>query len=182
MFEPLLGYLTEFFRKEYINNKLNHTEFKEQSVISLNHLDNNTDHLYFWQLYSVLGEERIHCLIEKFYKNIFDDKTDLFFSNTFKSFGTVNYHLIGQKQFWLDVMGGGKKYAGGEYRLKRHHDFAKIIMNKRGAARWLMHMENTVYDNTLDLTNDERVKYCILDFIHFFMKKYAVEYNFGSKI
>ena len=130
-------------------------------------------------LYSILGEERIHNFIQTFYINIFNDSSDL--SNMFKKLGTIEYHIFGQQNFWLDIMGGGKKYAGGEFRLKRHHDYAKDIMNKRGATQWLNHMETVLNNQLTDLTDDFRVKNCIIDFIHFFMKKYAEQYNFVFK-
>ena len=181
MYKPSFGFLTDYYRREYILSNLNIDAFKEEHIMSLNHKVNTTNKLYFWQLYSILGEERIHNFIQKFYENIFNDLNDVYFSNTFKKLGTIQYHIFGQQNFWLDIMGGGKKYAGGEFRLKRHHDLAKDIMNKKGANRWLYHMEKTLNNQLLDLTNDYRVKFCIVDFIHFFMKKYAEQYNFVFK-
>ena len=181
MYKPSFGFLTDYYRTEYIESNLTLNAFKEECVMSLNYEVNNTDRLYFWQLYSILGEERIHNFIQTFYENIFNDLNDVYFSNTFKKLGTIEYHIFGQQNFWLDIMGGGKKYAGGEFRLERHHNLAKDIMNKKGAKRWLYHMEKTLNNHLLDLTNDYRVKFCIVDFVHFFMKKYAEQFRFVFK-
>ena len=182
MYKPSFGFLTDYYRREYINSNLTTEAFKEEHIMSLNSQVNNSKQLYFWQLYSILGEERIHNLIQKFYESIFNDLNDQNFSNIFKKLGTIEYHIFGQQNFWMDIMGGGKRYAGGEYRLERHHNLAKDIMNKKGARRWLYHMNQTLNNQLLDLTDDYRVKFCIVDFIYFFMKKYAVQFNFSSKI
>ena len=178
MYKPAFGFLTDYFRNEYIYANLTKYHFNDKSVMSLNYQHNNTNTLYFWQLYSILGEERIHHFIENFYQKIFSDVHDIHFKNTFIRLGNIDYHIFGQQSFWLDVMGGGKKYAGGEFRLKRHHDLAKDIMNTKGALIWLNHMKNTLNNQLIDLTDDCRVKRCIIDFIFFFIRKYENQYNF----
>ena len=149
MYKPSFGFLTDYYRREYINKNLTVDAYKEEYIMTLNAKGNTTDRLYFWQLYSILGEERIHNFIQNFYERIFNDFNDEKFSNTFKKLGTIEYHIYGQQNFWLDIMGGGKRYAGGEFRLERHHNLAKDIMNKKGASRWLYHMEKTLKINYL---------------------------------
>lgn len=178
---PSYGYTTCILRKEFMETI--HPDLREDpKIITLNGHENDTNNLYFWQLYSILGEDRITQLITDFYENVFNDTEDQFFSKVFKEFGTLEYHIKGQTNFWLDAMGGGKRYPGGEYRIKRHHDLAKKIMNLKGALRWLQHMKNSLNKATTDLTDDPRVKPCIIEFINFFMKKYGEEYQFKAKL
>ena len=179
MFEPSEGYTTDYYRTAYIKDK---KIIENKSVTSIHSLDNDTDKLYFWQLYSVLGEDRIYNIIETFYTNIFNDNKNTYFVKTFENLGNIKYHILGQYSFWLDVMGGGKKYAGGEFRLHRHHNFAKHILNKNGAKVWINHMIDALNNKKIDLTSDKRVKPCIYTFLIFFMKKYATEYNFLAKL
>ena len=180
MYQPEYGYMTCILRKEFMK-KLSPELQLDKKVITLNGFENDTDTLYFWQLYSILGEDRIRELISDFYENVFSD-TDAFFSDFFKDLGSLDHHIQGQTSFWLDAMGGGKRYPGREHRLKRHHDLAKRIMNYRGAQRWLLHMRKSLDNATLDLTDDLRVKRCIIVFINFFMKKYGDEYNFRARL
>ena len=77
MYKPSFGFLTDYYRTEYIESNLTLNAFKEECVMSLNYEVNNTDRLYFWQLYSILGEERIHNFIQTFYENIFNDLNDV---------------------------------------------------------------------------------------------------------
>lgn len=182
MHEPSYGYATCIVRKEYIDNKIHRGLQGDARVITLNASENDTNKLYFWQLYSILGEENITNLIREFYKRIFDETEDRLFVETFKKFGDIEYHIKGQTNFWLDIMGGGKRYPGGEFKLKRHHGLAKHIMNEKGAKRWLFHMKKTLENVTEEFTEDKRVLPCIIDFINFFMEKYGNEFNFRSKL
>ena len=46
---------------------------------------------------------------------------------------------------WLDVMGGGLKYHGAEFRLNFHHQHnAFQLMNEKGAERWIKLMVETL--------------------------------------
>lgn len=182
MYKPEYGYLTCLFRKEYMDIYTPLHLHNEIYITSLNANENTSDVLYFWQLYSLLGEENIKSFITLFYENVFNDQEMSDFSETFKKLGNLDYHITGQTNFWLDLMGGGKRYAGGQYRLTRHHNNAKQIMNENGAKRWLMHMKNAL-NNSLDIQHvDKRVKLCIIDFINFFTIKYGKEYNFIAKL
>ena len=60
-------------------------------------------------------------------------------------------------RFWLDTMGGGKKYHGGDFRLNFHHsNNASQVMNARGATRWMHHMRETI------MSTDFRCVECFL--------------------
>jgi truncated hemoglobin YjbI len=169
------GFLTCKFREEYLEfMAIDETE----EILTLNYTENSSSKLYFWQLYSILGEENINSIIKTFYEHIFNDQEHSYFSDTFKNLGSLDHHIKGQCDFWLDIMGGGKRYAGGKYRLQRHHDFAKQIMNENGAKRWIINMKNSLNSNDLIFGIDHRIYPCILDFLNFFMKKYSQEYNF----
>ena len=176
MHTPAYGYLTCTFRKEYMEINVPVHLHNEKYVLTLNAEENTTDTLYFWQLYSILGEEQIRQFITQFYENVFNDQDASMFSQTFKNLGDIDYHIAGQTNFWLDLMGGGKRYPGGQFRLERHHNNARQIMNENGAKRWLGHMRDALVYNIVH--KDPRVKRCIIDFVNFFTVKYAKEYNF----
>jgi len=171
------GFITRTLQKEFLKAKVPVEKHKDPEVITLNGNENQSETLYFWQLHSILGTDRIQALITNFYQRVFNDRI-AGFGEIFQSLGSMEHHIQGQTSFWQDAMGGGKRYAGGEFRLKRHHDLAKHIMNTRGAARWSHHMRDTLSDLSVDLTSDKRVRKCIITFINFFMEKYAEEYDF----
>jgi hypothetical protein len=68
--------------------------------------------LYFWQLYSVMGEERIKALTQQFYTYVFNDEND-WFRKIFASMTTMEMAIWSASTFFLDVMGGGRHYPGG---------------------------------------------------------------------
>ena len=184
-FNPELGNLTHKFREEFLEQqikegKLNSTlAYVDDKIYGLIASNNVTDKIYFWQLYSILGEDPVHILIKRFYENIFNDSDAEWFRSEFIEIGDVDFHVIGQKKFWIDVMGGGKKYIGGEKRLNIKHNFVKNIMTKEGADRWMMHMNNTLQELNLHFIHDKRIIPCIDEFLKFFMKKYAIEFDFN---
>lgn len=178
MFTPSLGFMTSLLQKEFLDTMVPKEKHSLSSVKSLYYTDNNTDTLYFWQLYSLLGEDKIRLFIYNFYKRIFDDKEDKEFLETFIYLGDLKKHINGQTNFWLDCMGGGQTYPGGERKLRFHHSLAKDIMNSKGAERWLLHMRFTLLDKKIYLSEDPRVRPCIIEFINFFMLKYSNEFQF----
>ena len=166
---PSDGFTTCILRREFIkSNQINETP----EILSLNAQDNTTDRLYFWQLFSILGEDEITEIITTFYRDVLTDNDDELFRDTFKNSGTLEYHVKKQANFWIDV-------TGGEARLELHHDNAKIIMNTRGASRWLFHMKNVIDSRKF---NDKRIIPCLIEFINFFMNKYGKSYNFKAKL
>ena len=176
------GFVTLQFQREYLDAKVPAEYHKDPQVLTLNGHENESGTLYFWQLYSILGENKIRQFITEFYTNLFDEAEDIQFIKTFKVLGSIEHHIIGQTNFWLDAMGGGKKYAGGQFRLQRHHDLAKHIMNAKGARIWLQHMRYTLNTTLVDFTDDTRVKPCIMNFLNFFMEKYGLEYGFKARL
>lgn len=182
-FEPQEGYLTNLIRNEYIatciKNETKLDPIKFNKIISLVASNDINDKIYFWQLYSILGEKPVHNLILKFYTNIFNDTENLWFREEFEETGSINYHVKGQKKFWLDIMGGGPQYIGGELKLHRKHELVSNIMTLEGAEIWMKHMNDTIHETRFDLIKDKRVIPCIKNFLHFFMKKYSVEFDFN---
>jgi len=183
-FTPMLGNLTDKIRYEYIStkiidNKLDNNSFDNKKITSLIASNNINDEIYFWQLYSILGEKPIHKLIHKFYTRIFNDNEAIWFRDEFVESGSINYHVRGQKKFWLDIMGGGPLYKGGELKLNFKHKLVENIMNFEGAKRWMYHMTLALKDLKFHLIEDKRIIKCILKFLYFFMKKYSVEFDFN---
>ena len=162
--------------KEYVKNK----EF----IYTLKYNKDQSKPLYFWQLYSLLGSNRIKKIISVFYNAIFDDdnaKTQ-WFKKAFTRIGSLNHHIRTQSAFWVDAFGGGMAYHGGEYRLNfHHHHNASAVMNEDGAKLWLFHMVNTLNSKKIDLTKDPRVRPVINEFLRLIMNKYAHQFDFDTK-
>jgi len=182
-FQPSSGYVTDTFRLNYINRSINAKTLPKDAAryahIAGLIASNNPEHpIYFWQLFSVLGEKRIEDIVTAFYSAVFNDKED-WFVGTFKQLNSLNQHIWAQKMFWCDVMGGGSYYHGGKGRLAFHHSRAHKILTRKGAERWLQHMMATL--EKVDLTSDRRVRPAICDFLHFFMEDYARDFSFDAK-
>lgn len=182
-FDPSAGNLTYIVQKDYIQSKiktkkLDANAFENKDIISLIASNDPTKPIYFWQLYSILGEAPIHTLIHIFYENIFKDPND-WFREEFEDLGTIEYHVNGQKKFWIDVMAGGVKYIGGLKKLNLRHKLVKNIMTQEGANLWMNNMKKTLNDERVFFSDDTRVIPCILDFLNFFMERYSVEFDFN---
>lgn len=181
-FATSTGYMTEKIRSKYIaiaefKQLLPQDAHRRADILSLNAPDDLSQPIQFWQLFSVLGAERIVRIVEKFYERVFADEE--WFSSVFSSVNTITGHINSQSAMWADVMGGGHYYHGGEYRLSFHHSHnAMALMNDKGARRWCDLMLQTLDDPALDLTDDPRVRRSINTFLSFFMDKYAEEFNF----
>ena len=66
--------LQEFLEQKIKEGKLNSTlAYVDDKIYGLIASNNITDKIYFWQLYSILGEDPVHILIKRFYENIFND-------------------------------------------------------------------------------------------------------------
>lgn len=179
-----LGYLTERVRSQYIaravaNGQLPENAHRMPAILSLDASDDPSMPIQFWQLYSVLGQDRIVALITQFYQRVFRD--EIWFRSVFEHVGGLGHHINTQSAMWIDAMGGGLAYHGGEYRLSFHHTHnAMQLMNDKGAARWVKLMNETLNDPSLDLSDDPRVKPAIATFLTFFLGKYADEFNFAT--
>lgn len=176
------GYLTETIRNQYISKAVDKKLLPENAyrlahLISLEASNDESRPIQFWQLYSVLGQDRIVDIVHSFYKRVFDDEE--WFSSVFAAVGGIGHHVNTQASMWVDVMGGGLYYHGGEFRLNFHHTHnAMALMNDKGAERWVKLMLQTLNDPSLDLTDDSRVRPAINTFLAHFMTKYADDFQF----
>ena len=138
-YSPENGYLTEKIRLQYINyavdkNLLPHNAHRMANIISLTAEQDKTKPIQFWQLYSVLGRTRIVSIVSRFYRRVFEDEA--WFASVFERVASKERHVKTQSSMWIDVMGGGLQYHGGEFRLNFHHTHNALeLMNERGATR-----------------------------------------------
>ena len=176
-FVPNYGNLTEKIMKEFILNFYHKQTLENKEITSLIASNDLTKPLYFWQLYSILGENYIEDLIRLFYTNLFKDTKNKWFTDEFIEIGSIEYHVRGQKKFWLDIMGGGEYYTGGEKKLHNYHKLVKNIMTNEGARIWLKHMNDAL--DEMVYNDDVRVRKCIDVFLNYFMTKYAIEFAFN---
>jgi len=177
-----IGYMTEQTRARYIQNAVECNVLPENAhrmsdIISLSASNDVTKPIQFWQLYSVLGQQRIVELIAHFYRMVFDDEP--WFRSVFARVGGVDHHVNTQAAMWIDVMGGGPTYHGGDFRLSFHHTHnAMNLMNEKGAQRWVKLMVDTLNNPSIDLTEDQRVRPSINTFLSHFLSKYEAEFDF----
>jgi truncated hemoglobin YjbI len=176
--------MTEKIRHNYIeaavaNNVLPSKAHRMPQIISLSASNDITKPIQFWQLYSVLGRDRIVSIVKNFYERVFDDED--WFRTVFVRVGSLNHHINTQSLMWLDVMGAGPTYHGGEFRLSFHHSHNAIqLMNERGVKRWVKLMVEALDDSANHMTNDIRVRPSINTFLTHFLGKFADEFNFSS--
>lgn len=148
-------------------------------IVSLSASNDMKKPIQFWQLYSVLGQDNIVSIVRNFYQRVFADEE--WFSSVFKRVGGLNHHIGTQASMWIDVMGGGPHYHGGEFRLSFHHTHnAHQLMDKKGAQRWAKLMVKALDDSTDHMANDPRVRPSINTFLSHFFGKYALEFNFEN--
>jgi len=181
-FEPSNGYLTEKIRLQYVNYAIEKKllpadAHRMASIVSLKPETNVKKPIQFWQLYSVLGTERIVSIVTRFYNRVFQDED--WFTAVFQRVASKDRHIQTQSSMWVDVMGGGMYYHGAEFRLNFHHTHNALeLMNERGATRWVELMVATLNEADIDYTADPRVRPAINTFLHFFMNKYEKDFNF----
>jgi truncated hemoglobin YjbI len=181
---PENGYMTENTRLQYIQSAIVEKRLPENAhrmpqILSLTASNDINQPIQFWQLYSVLGQERIVKLVTSFYARVFADEH--WFKSVFERVGNPDHHVNTQSAMWIDVMGGGAIYHGGEFRLNFHHNHnAMQLMNDKGAQRWVKLMAETLNDPVIDLTMDSRVRTAINTFLKYFVGKYADEFAFSN--
>ena len=184
IYDTASGYMTAVIRTKYIDSAIESKLLPDVAhrlapVVSLNASNSQGKPIQFWQLYSVLGRQRIINIVSRFYDKVYDDEP--WFTSVFQSVGTKTRHINSQAAMWVDVMGGGKKYHGAEFRLNFHHTHnAMELMNAKGATRWVSLMKATLDDPDLDLTADLRVRPALNTFLSFFIDKYADDFDLGS--
>ena len=183
-FTPLAGNLTNKIRYEYLDlyikqNKLLPIIFENSEITGLYASSDLSKTLYFWQIYSIIGPQPIRKLITVFYTSIFNSTTDLWFKEEFEDLGPLKHHIDRQSEFWLDVMGGGPLYKANMKKLHMKHKLVENIMTEKGANMWLHYMINAINIVREDLCVDRRIIPCLIDFLNFFMLKYAHEFDFN---
>lgn len=186
IYHPVEGNLTGLIRKEYIKYKINegklpNNAFEIEDITSLVALDDRKKKLYFWQLYSIIGNKPVEDLITTFYSKIFNDNRleNKWFTSEFIEIGSLEYHILGQKNFWLDIMGAGKYYNGNKNKLYNYHKLVKNIMNTEGANLWMRYMKESIFELKNNFENDKRIIYCLFDFLNYFMIQYSIEFDFN---
>jgi truncated hemoglobin YjbI len=183
-YAPTLGYMTEKTQQRYITTSIENKTLPAQAyrmaeIVSLSASNNLSKPIQFWQLYSVLGQNSIVKIVRTFYNKVYQDET--WFSSIFARIGDVTHHVNTQSSMWLDVMGGGLKYHGAEFRLHFHHQHnAFELMNEKGAERWMKLMVEALDESEEYMTNDPRVRISINTFLCHFMEKYAADFGFQT--
>jgi len=156
-----------------------HPEVPKEEAGNLRADPDTSKPLYFWQLYSVLGTDRIIKVVENLYTSIANDEEEPWLPHAFTRLCDWEHHIQTQAGFWLDAMGRGKCYHGGEYRLHfHHHHNAGHVMTQVGAARWMHHMRHAL--DISDLGSDPRVRGTIEEFLRTRMEKYAEQFSFET--
>lgn len=156
-----------------------HPEVPREAANSLQADLDRSQPLYFWQLYSVLGTDLIVKIVENLYASIAADIEEPWLPKAFTRISGWDHHVASQAAFWLDAMGRGKCYHGGEGRLEfHHHHNAGHVMTQVGAARWMHHMRLAL--DKSDLGPDPRVSGTIEEFLRTRMEKYASQFAFQT--
>lgn len=156
-----------------------HPEITDADARCLHADTDESKPLYFWQLYSVLGEARIIKIVHNLYMQIAEDDEEVWLRQVFERISDWDHHIATQAAFWLDATGRGRCYHGGEYRLEFHHQHnAREIMTQVGAARWMHHMRHAL--DKSDLGSDPRVRATIDEFLRVRMEKYAAQHSFET--
>lgn len=167
------------YKDYYIREQETSKIFENNEITGLYASKDLSKTLYFWQIYSIIGPEPIRKLITIFYTNIFESTTDLWFKEEFEDLGPLKHHIDRQSEFWLDIMGGGPLYKANMKKLHLKHKLVKNIMTEKGAKLWMHHMINAINTIKEELSVDRRIIPCLIDFLNFFMIKYAHEFDFN---
>lgn len=177
------GYSTLSTQQEYLNSVDNPSDID----LSLNANMDQTGSLYFWQLYSIWGQQPIMDIVESFYKSIYsvseengDEIGDIELKQVFANLDTMRHHINVQVAYWVDAMGGGRYYHGGDFRLTYHHKSraGPKVMSADGAKRWMRHMRGAIRQNHKHFQQDRRILPCLVSFLETKMKSYAKVHNF----
>jgi truncated hemoglobin YjbI len=178
------GYMSEKIQRDYITSAIEKKVLPEDAhriapIVSLTAANDAATPIQFWQLYSVLGQDPIVKIVENFYERVFANEE--WFTSVFKRVGGIGHHINTQAGMWIDVMGGGPYYHGGEYRLNFHHTHNALqLMNDKGAERWSQLMLDALNDSAQHMT-DPRVRTSINTFLAHFMTKYSQDFKFENR-
>ena len=185
-YTPSHGYMTEKIQRAYIaaaikDKTLPDNAHRIPDIVTLDASVNPSKPIQFWQLYSVLGQKRIVRIVQNFYRRVYRDEP--WFRSVFARIGDTSHHVRTQSAMWLDVMGGGFKYHGAEFRLHFHHQYNAIeLMNKKGAERWIKLMVQTLDDTAEYMTDDPLIRVSLNTFLAYFTAKYAADFGFQISI
>jgi len=174
--------MTEEIQRRFIvwaidNKLLPKDAHRMAQVISLDGPNDTAKPIQIWQLFSVLGPDRIVAIVRDFYERVFADEP--WFTAVFARVGPLEHHIMTQASMWVDVMGGGPAYHGGDFRLNFHHTHnAMELMTDKGARRWTELMVATLEATSQHMTDDPRVRPALNTFLTYFMGKYAQEFAF----
>lgn len=167
------GYSTTQTRKEYLHF---HPELMDANE-SLDADMDTSKPLYFWQVHSIWGQKPFLDICTDFYNSVYDNISeveDIEFKQVFERAASKSHHIRAQAAFWIDSMGGGRLYMGGNDRLTFHHYHnAEELMNADGAKRWVRHMKGAIQKNHHHFQEDPRLLPCIVDFLETKMMAYA---------
>ena len=179
------GYMTEDIQRKFIvwaidRGLLPRDAHRIAPVVSLEAANDPAKPIQPWQLFSVLGPDRIVAIVRDFYGRVFADEP--WFTAVFARVGPLDHHVMTQASMWVDVMGGGPAYHGAEFRLNFHHTHnAMELMTDRGARRWTELMVQTLDASGRHMTEDPRVRPALNTFLAYFMGKYAQDFAFEDK-
>ncbi|MEH6836310.1 MULTISPECIES: hypothetical protein [Falsihalocynthiibacter] len=179
------GYMSEKIQRDYITSAITKKVLPPDAhrlpqIVSLTAANDVSKPVQFWQLYSVLGQDRIVNIVADFYERVFADEA--WFTSVFARVGGIDHHINTQAAMWIDVMGGGPFYHGAEFRLNFHHTHNAIqLMNDKGAERWSKLMLESLDASAKHMTDDPRVRPSINTFLTHFMGKYAQEFAFENR-
>lgn len=181
-----LGYATEEARSLWVARHRQNSIPSDEEAMSLVASKDTTKPMYYWQLFSILGKEQIDQLIRKFYEYVYADEEYTKLKKVFQKVPnttpqeSMEHHIKTQSQYWVDALGGGKKYHGGFGRLEFHHRYNGMeVMNTEAATRWTFHMNRAIVES--DFTADPRVKDCLCDFLKTHMDKYGEQFKFNTQ-
>ena len=166
-FVPNYGNLTTTVMKEFILHYYHKDVLENKEITSLIASNDIKKPLYFWQLYSILGEKYIEDLIRLFYTNLFNDEKNKWFTDEFIEIGSIEYHVKGQKNFGL-ILWERRILFRRRKKLHNYHKLVENIMTTEGAKLWMYHM-NQALDN-MTYNKDLRVRKCIDVFKSFYDK------------
>jgi truncated hemoglobin YjbI len=173
-FATCKGYSTTQTRQEYLRA---HPELIGDDIDESLNADLDTSKpLYFWQIYSLWGQDPFLDIITDFYDSVYNvsERKDLEFRKVFELAASKHHHINAQAAYWIDSMGGGKFYPGGAHRLNvHHHHNAEEVMNADGAKRWMSHMKLAIKHNHHHFQQDPRILTCLIDFLETQMMFYA---------
>ena len=178
-YNPVKGNLTEKIINKYINYRIKYNlDLDYNNLKSLIASNNPKDEIYFWQLYSILGKNKIKNIVEHFYYKIFNSNKNDWFKMEFIESGDLTYHIKHQTNYWLDIMGYGPSYFGGEELLNYKHNNIKKIMNSKGSKLWIKYILETLFDLNYHKMEDKRIFITLKEFIYFNMYIYSKQFNF----